>query len=119
MSHLYYVTLGDKASYDRLGNLQPDFGLTNTGPFSNIQPYGNWSSGYTVYSGFAWYFRFSFGFQSYDGVSSNLSAWAVHDGDVGAAIPSAVPLPASVWLFGSGLLGFIGAKRRQSRHEEK
>lgn len=28
--------------------------------------------------------------------------------------PSAVPLPNALWLFGSGLLGFIGLMRRQS-----
>ena len=29
-------------------------------------------------------------------------------------IPNAVPLPATVWLFGSGLLGLIGIARRKS-----
>jgi hypothetical protein len=29
--------------------------------------------------------------------------------------PSAVPVPAAVWLFGSGLLGLIGVARRKSR----
>jgi hypothetical protein len=37
-----------------------------------------------------------------------LAAWAVRDGDV-----SAVPVPAAVWLFGSGLLGLIGIARRK------
>jgi hypothetical protein len=32
-------------------------------------------------------------------------------GNVGAAI---VPLPAAVWLFGSGLLGLIGMARRKN-----
>ena len=31
----------------------------------------------------------------------------------GAIPPSAIPLPATVWLFGSGLLGLIGAARRK------
>ena len=34
--------------------------------------------------------------------------WAVRSGDVGA-----VPVPAAVWLFGSGLLGLIGIARRK------
>ncbi len=34
--------------------------------------------------------------------------WAVHSGDV-----STVPVPAAVWLFGSGLLGLIGVARRK------
>jgi hypothetical protein len=33
---------------------------------------------------------------------------AVRDGDV-----SSVPVPAAVWLFGSGLLGLIGIARRK------
>ena len=28
--------------------------------------------------------------------------------------PSAVPVPAAVWLFGSGLLGLIGVVRRKA-----
>ena len=35
-------------------------------------------------------------------------AWAVQSGDVGA-----VPVPAAVWLFGSGLLGLVGVARRK------
>jgi hypothetical protein len=29
--------------------------------------------------------------------------------------PAAVPIPAAVWLFGSGLLGLIGIARRKTR----
>lgn len=35
-------------------------------------------------------------------------AWAVHDGDI-----SPVPIPASIWLFVTGLLGLIGVTRRK------
>ena len=31
----------------------------------------------------------------------------------GAYVPSAVPVPAAVWLFGSGLLGLVGIARRR------
>ncbi|HSB98065.1 MAG TPA: hypothetical protein VLC91_16515, partial [Spongiibacteraceae bacterium] len=37
-------------------------------------------------------------------------ALAVHDGDI-----AAVPVPASAWLFGSGLLGLITTAQRKSR----
>jgi len=30
---------------------------------------------------------------------------------------SAIPIPASVWLFGSGLLGLIGVARRKANHD--
>ena len=36
-------------------------------------------------------------------------AWAVADGDIGA-----VPVPAAVWLFGSGLIGLVGLARRKT-----
>jgi hypothetical protein len=35
--------------------------------------------------------------------------WAVHDGDIGA-----VPIPAALWLFGSGLLGLVGMAKRKA-----
>lgn len=37
------------------------------------------------------------------------AAWAVHSGNV-----STVPVPAAVWLFGSGLLGLMGIARRKA-----
>jgi len=39
-------------------------------------------------------------------------SWLVSDG---AWEPSAVPVPAAVWLFGSGLLGLIGVAHRKGR----
>ena len=33
---------------------------------------------------------------------------------LGTATPSAVPVPAAVWLFGSGLLGLVGVARRKA-----
>jgi hypothetical protein len=42
------------------------------------------------------------------GKGGSLFAWAVYDGDV-----AAVPLPAAVWLFCSGLLGLVGIARRK------
>ena len=43
-----------------------------------------------------------------DKSDSNIVAWAVHDGDVSAAV---VPVPAALWLFSSGLVGLIGVSR--------
>lgn len=39
--------------------------------------------------------------------SAGLAGWAVRDGDV-----AAVPVPATAWLFGSALIGFMGFKRK-------
>ena len=98
MGDLFYNALGNAAG-----------ALSNTGPFSNVQFDYYWSA--TEYDATnAWRFNMGAGGQySYYKSSSNY-AWAVQSGDV-----SAVPVPAAVWLFGSGLLGLIGvAKRKQS-----
>lgn len=110
MAHMFYVTLGNKAYWDTHGGgPQPGWGLTNTGPFSNVQSSRYWSA--TEYATvFAWHFNFDLGNQDFEFKSDSLYAWAVHSGDVGTI----VPVPASVWLFGSGLIGLLGVsgKRR-------
>jgi hypothetical protein len=58
---------------------------------------------------FLWYFYFFNGHQvPASELFTTLHAWAVHDGDV-----AAVPVPAALWLFGSGLLGLVGVARRR------
>ena len=43
LAHLFYETLGNKAEYDTSGNPgQPGAGLTNTGPFQNMQATRYW-----------------------------------------------------------------------------
>ena len=120
MASMFYDTLGNLAFYDTSGvGPQPGYGLTNTGPFSNIQP-NYYRSGleYAPDPSFVWIFTFNSGIQNIESKSAYLSldvlryAWAVHPGDVGA---STVPVPAAVWLFGSGLLGLIGIARRKTR----
>lgn len=113
MSHMFYVTLGDQAYSSTSGAYQPTFGLSNTGPFSNIQSDGYWSSTeYAPRTDYAWLFFFYDGFQGYYGPTGNFYAWAVHAGDVGA---SAVPIPAAAWLFSSGVLGLVGVSRKRRR----
>ena len=107
MAHMFYTTLGDKAYLQHLGRrfARAGFHLTNTGPFSAtssptsigrpqntrpIQPSRGTSISTTASRATA------------DKTTNSLYGWAVHSGNVGAAI---VPLPAAVWLFGSGLLG--------------
>jgi hypothetical protein len=49
------------------------------------------------------------GDQGFHNKSIEYYAWAVRSGDV----VSAVPVPATVWLFGSGLIGLLGIARRK------
>jgi hypothetical protein len=111
MSHMFYATLGNKAFFDTSGvGPQAGSGLTNTGSFYNLQSYTYWSAS-TWVIGDAWIFGFNDGSQINDYAGNEYYAWAVHSGDVGAAVAT-VPVPAAVWLFGSGLAGLIGFARR-------
>jgi len=48
----------------------------------------------------------------YDNAGGQLSGFTIDTADFGF---QAVPVPAAVWLFGSGLLGLIGVVRRNRR----
>lgn len=96
-----------------LGN---DGFLMNMGGFINLPP--TWDSGYfwqalelSYDTDRAFSFEMIDGYQQTHSKSVGMYAWAVHDGDVGVA--SAVPVPAAVWLFGSGLIGLVGLARRK------
>lgn len=107
MASLFYDTLGNLAISDTSGNdLQTGWGLTNTGPFTNLQSNDYWSgTEYAPDQYFAWFFNFFTGYQDFDDKSFLLGyALAVRDGDV-------VPVPAAAWLFGSALLGLLGVRR--------
>jgi len=94
--------------YNALGNSARS--LTNTGPFSNVRSYYYWSATeYAPTTSLAWGFDMFSGSQDYVYKVNNFYVWAVQSGDV-----SAVPVPAAVWLFGSGLLGLVSAARRKS-----
>lgn len=92
LAHLFFVTLGNQAYYDTVGEFQiPGFGLTNTGPFENVEPWVYWTS--TEYGGdhvaanghmyFAWHFSLYYGWQTASAKGwDGYYAWAVRDGDV-------------------------------------
>lgn len=120
MAHLFYNTLGDKGYCNPATSTvsscvsQTGYGLSNTGPFSNVQSdFFYWSATeYAASTSLAWYFYFGVGTQGLIAKTNYYYAWAVHAGDVGA---SAVPVPAAAWLFGSGLLGLVGMSRKRRR----
>ena len=100
LGYMFYENLGGNILGTLTGNQVVD-GVTLT----NIQSY--YWSGTEFDSNFTWTFFFFSGDQgSIDHFS--MYGWAVRSGDV-----SAVPVPAGIWLFGSGLLGLIGISRRQ------
>lgn len=120
LSYMFYVTLGNIASYTPSGSFTSCAStancLSNTGNIRDLRPGAYWSNtGYAPDSGDAWYFDMRNGEQSHHAKSSFFFAWAVHDGDVGTPIAtSAVPLPASVWLLGCGLLSLLSVCNRKS-----
>jgi hypothetical protein len=112
MGHLFYTELGNKGYLAPDGTApQPGWGLVNKGPFRCLESTEYWSSSdYVLDGGYsAWFFSFRNGHQSVNGKdNTSFYALAVHDGNVGAP----VPIPDALWLFGPGLVGLIGLKRK-------
>ncbi len=118
LAQLYFAELGKKSYLNTSGVYQSGHGIFGNngvqvaggavGPFANAQSSAYWSdTEYAPYPGYAWNFSTSTGSQ-YDYYKSNQSyAWAVSPGQV-----AAVPVPGAVWLFGTGLVGWLGLKRR-------
>lgn len=109
LATLYYTELGNKGSYDTSGNPQSGAGVTNSGPFTNMQSDVYWSGlEYWPYIS-AWGFSTANGGQGEDQEWYDFYAWAVRPGDV-AAVPE-----ADTWamlLAGLGLVGVAARRRR-------
>ena len=104
MGNLFYNVLGGSADSSIITTHNANYDL-----FSNIQSISYWSATeYEVDTGDAWVFFTENGYQTTGSKDQIHYAWAVQSGDI-----SAVPVPAAVWLFGSGLLGLIGVAKRK------
>ena len=90
------------------------FGLVNgMDVFQNIQSAGYWTGLVSAAnSSRAWSFSFTAGNQATLDHSNRKNVWAVTDGDVAVMH---TPVPAAIWLFGSGLLALVGIGRRVRR----
>ncbi|MBI5462883.1 MAG: DUF1566 domain-containing protein [Gammaproteobacteria bacterium] len=107
LGHLFYLEFGGVAGY---GDPMPSLSDVDLALFSNIQIDLYWSA--TEYqSSAAWTFEFGpydVGRQIYFPKDMEFYAWAVHGGDI-----LATPLPATLGLFGSGLMGLLGLARKK------
>lgn len=105
MGHLFHNELGGVAGQSLVTTHNNNYNL-----FSNIWSGSWWSS--TEYAPdiecCAWDFNMFTGFQDTTPKLFFRQAWAVRAGDV-----ALVPAPATALLFGSGLLGLVGANRRR------
>jgi len=121
MASMYFTTLGNLSMFDPATGAvvsPPGWGLSNTGPFTNLAQNNYWSS--TPDTDFddnvLWAFEFFRG-QQYSALDTYLAyAWAVHDGDVGVAL-SAVPEPGTWALWSAGLIAGVMRLRRRSERQ--
>ena len=112
LAHLFYETLDNLGWADTSGSAQTGWGLIETADFANIQAGYYWpGTEYATNVNLAWVFNMEYGFQDFGNKLNTFYALAVADGDFGATANVAVPVPASIWLFGSAL-GFLGWMRR-------
>lgn len=129
MGHLFY---SEKLPYkpgDATYSTKGAFG--SLGMFDNVYGGGYWTSEDYAWTdqpyedsegegprtprvGYGWLFYFGGDPGAHKTIlklGNSRAAWAVRDGDV---LLATVPLPAAVWLFGSGLLGLAGMARRRT-----
>jgi hypothetical protein len=117
MAHLFFVDLGNTSSVTttgvtKAGTKGVDWGLVNTGSFTNLQSDAAYWTGTQFGYNIAFQFDFGYGAQTFWYTTSNYYALAVRAGDV-AAVPE-----ADTWamlLAGLGLVGVATRRKRRSR----
>ena len=115
MASMFYDTLGNLAFYDTFGNSkQPGWGFTNTGLFNNVQ------SRLLLVSTSTRLTPFMLGTSN-----STPAARPVTKNPMNSMLGCArrrcrrrYRPSASVWLFGSGLLGLVGIRPKRKEHSQ-
>lgn len=112
MAYMYYNNLGNKGYYAPIGIVhQAVYGLTNTGPFTNLKSYVYWSGlEYAPGTVLAWLFYTLDGAQLPQYLTDVNFAWAVRPGDVAVPIPE--PETYALMLAGLALVGVAARLRR-------
>ncbi len=112
MGHLYYEELGNLGYYATDGTIpQPGWGLNNTEDFDNLIASWYWSgTEYADDPDGAWGFRMGYGYQTINYESYDFYGLAVRSGQVSTA---PIPEPATMLLFGIGLVSLAGVGRRR------
>lgn len=102
--YLFYFELGGSAYNPISASNSPNLAL-----FTNIVE-SNWYWTGSLSSGHTRVFNFGDGAhsQSFDTLAK-YQVWAVRDGDV-----ATVPIPAAFWLFGPGVIGLLGFRRKRT-----
>ena len=108
MGHLYYEELGNLGYNDMNGDWQSGSGLKNTGDFNNLIENEYWSGTEYAEMGGAWSFKLLNGDQEPYCKYNQMYGLAIRGGTV-----SAVPIPAAIWLLGSGMAGLVALGRRR------
>jgi hypothetical protein len=115
LARVYYTELGRIAKFDADAFPNEGYGIFKDGgyetppspvlplPFTNVQSDAYWLGlTYSLNDAQAWSFATSDGNQGFESKAGQRFVWAVAPGNV-QITTSPVPLPAPVWLIGSGL----------------
>lgn len=111
LGHLFYKGLGNLGRYDIEGNSRNDYGLTNTGLFLNLEESFQRYGSNTEYANDSTH-QSTWGFSYSTGAQSTIHKTVL---TYGLAVRPAylVPLPGTVCLLCSGLIGLIWLRKNK------